>query len=425
MSDIRAFHEAVLRCRTENWHKLKLLVYCSVYPPDPAAVGQYMADVAGDAARRGHRVRVITADRGYNDPSVRFPKSEMRQAVEVVRLRWSSFGKKDFFSRALGQIFYMVQGLIKGMLGFRPDVVLVSTIPPIGIFAAWLLTKLRRSSLIYWVMDINPDEAIAMGLVRPYSVPARLMESINRVVLRSARAVITLDSHMARRLESKIRQKQRILVIPPWPHEEILRISESQGQVFRKKHGLEGRFVVMYSGNLSWVHPLDSILHAASLLVHREDIVFLFIGGGNEKWKVQQAIQNGAPNIRSLPYQNFENLGGSLSAANVHVVVMGEAMVGIVHPCKIYGAMAVKRPLLAIAPDRSYISEIMDGRNIGFRLHNGDVNGVVQAIMALADMDERERVSMGEKAGVLVRTQWNQVKLRKKFVDLIEKSALP
>ena len=90
------------------------------------------------------------------------------------------------------------------MAGFHPDIVFVSTIPPLGIVAAWLLAKLRKSSLVYWVMDINPDEAIAMGLVRPRSLSAKLMECMNREVLKSAKAVITLDSYMERRIKLKL-----------------------------------------------------------------------------------------------------------------------------------------------------------------------------------------------------------------------------
>jgi len=404
--------------------KLNVLFLSAVYPPDPAAVGQYMADVADETAHRGHRVKVITANRGYDDPSLRLPTYELRHGVEVYRLSWSSLGKKSLLSRVLGQCSFTFQGLVKAMLGLHPDVVLVSTIPPFGIAAALLLAKIRKSALVFWVMDINPDEAIAMGMVHPRSLSARLMEYMNRLVLRAAKAVITLDSYMALRLHSKICMDHRLFIVSPWPLEETITKTKGIGLKFQREHGLDGKFIVMYSGNHSWVHPLDTLLEAAKKLIYRSDILFVFIGEGVEKKKVELCIKSGMRNIRSLPYQKLDHLGASLSAADVHVVVMGEAMVGIVHPSKIYGAMAVERPILAIAPDRSFISEIVDGRGIGFRLHHGDVNGVVNAIVKLADMEIGERIKMGEKARALVRTFWNQAILRKKVVDLLEQSAL-
>jgi len=402
---------------------MKVLIFSSVYPPDPAAVGQYIADVATAASARGHCVRVITANRGYDDPSILFPSYEELRGVEVTRLGWCSFGKKRYISRIFGQVNYILQGLAKGLLGVRPDAVLVSTVPPLGILAAFITSRLRRSPLIYWVMDINPDEAIAMSLVRPESISARLMALLNRLVLMSTKTVITLDSRMARNLESKAKLCQPVKIIPPWPHEDILRKSNAGGRTFRKEHGLENKFIVMYSGNHSWVHPLDTILEAAKSLAYRTEIVFLFVGGGVEKKKVEKALRNGAPNIFSLPYQTLDNLGESLAAADVHLVIMGDAMVGIVHPCKIYGAMAVGRPILAIAPDNSHISDITDNQTIGFRFCQGDVHGVVQGILTLADMEEKERDRLGENAFRMVKEKYNQTKLRNQFIAMLELAA--
>ena len=53
--------------------KPTLLVLSQVYVPDPASVGQHMADAAQSMAARGYRVRVLTAGRGYDDPSVKYP----------------------------------------------------------------------------------------------------------------------------------------------------------------------------------------------------------------------------------------------------------------------------------------------------------------------------------------------------------------
>src|SRR5205807_812373 len=75
--------------------------------------------------------------------------------------------------------------------------------------------------------------------------------------------------------------------------------------------------------------------------------------------------QSPAPNsnllssIRCLPYQPLSELAASLSAADLHVVVMGEPFVGIVHPCKIYNILNVGAPVLYIGPSPSHITEMM------------------------------------------------------------------
>src|SRR5208283_578637 len=65
-------------------------------------------------------------------------------------------------------------------------------------------------------------------------------------------------------------------------------------------------------------------------------------------------------NVLCLPYQPLNQLSASLSAADAHMVVMGEAMLGLVHPCKIYNILAVGAPVLYIGPRPSHVTEILD-----------------------------------------------------------------
>ena len=79
-----------------------LLILSQVYVPDPASVGQHMHDVAAEMARRGFRVIVYTSERGYDDPSVSYPRHEMRDGVEIRRIPLASFGKKTVAHRIAG-----------------------------------------------------------------------------------------------------------------------------------------------------------------------------------------------------------------------------------------------------------------------------------------------------------------------------------
>ena len=76
-----------------------LLFLTQVFPPDPASVGQHMADAAREMASRGYRVVVLTARRGYEDPSARYPARERLDGVEVVRVPLASFGKASSASK--------------------------------------------------------------------------------------------------------------------------------------------------------------------------------------------------------------------------------------------------------------------------------------------------------------------------------------
>jgi len=81
-----------------------LLVISQVFVPDPASVGQHMADVAIEMARRGHRVKVYAANRGYENPSLKYEARETIDGVNIRRLPLSSFGKQRILTRLIGTI---------------------------------------------------------------------------------------------------------------------------------------------------------------------------------------------------------------------------------------------------------------------------------------------------------------------------------
>ena len=140
----------------------------------------------------------------------------------------------------------------------------------------------------------------------------------------------------------------------------------------------------MYAGNHSPCHPLDTLLGAALRLKAREEIIFCFVGGGSEQTKVREFSQtNQLQNILCLPYQPLRELSAVLSAADLHVVVMGDAFAGIVHPSKIYNILAVASPFLYIGPEVSHVTDIvaqLHDRKIAKTAGHGEVELVTKYI---------------------------------------------
>jgi colanic acid biosynthesis glycosyl transferase WcaI len=360
----------------------KLLVISQVYVPDPAAVGQHLADVAEEMAKRDWRVTVLASSRGYDDPTQRYTRREVRNGVEIRRFSLSSFGKRSIAVRLVAQALFLTQSFIWGLFSQRPDMFLVSTSPPFAGFIGAMLSRLRNVPLVWWVMDINPDQMIATGKLRNTSIVAKLYDWMNRVTLRRAAKVITLDEFMAQRLHAKFPIGDKLVVIPPWSHTDPAQADLPRENAFRRRHGLEGKFVVMYAGNHALQHPLDTLLDAARAFEYDPGMVFVFIGGGCGKAQVEHRIAAGSKNLQSLPYQPLEELAETLAAADVHVVSMGSEMVGIVHPCKIYGAILTGRPILFFGPRESHIGQLVVQNSLGWQVAHGELR---DALNALAD----------------------------------------
>jgi colanic acid biosynthesis glycosyl transferase WcaI len=259
-------------------------------------------------------------------------------------------------------------------------------------------------------MDLNPDEAIAAGWLNPKSMLTRLLDRMSRFSLTQSEQIIVLDRFMEARILGKGVPPQKIAVLPPWSHDDDVEFNASGRNQFRATHGLENKFVVMYSGNHSPCHPLDTLLEAAraasgvspavepglpagrsleasaadfSLL---KEIVLCFIGGGSEFAKVKAfAKEHNLSNILCLPYEPLDQLSASLSAADLHVVVMGNPFVGTIHPCKIYNILRVGAPVLYIGPKASHVSEILEKLDAQFwgSCRHGATTSVLEAIQQI------------------------------------------
>ncbi len=397
-----------------------VLVVSQTFVPDPAAVGQQMADAAFELARRGHAVRVYASGRGYEDPSSVYPSRETLFGADVRRFPLASFGKKSLPLRVAGTAVFHLQAFFAALFTPRVAGIFFSTSPPLIGVPLSVAAALRRVPLFFWAMDLNPDQLIALGKLKPAQFTARFLEAANRFILRRCARVVALDRFMADRLAARGIPREKISVNPPWSHEQHLQAEEGTNP-FRVRHGLEGKFVVMYSGNHSPSNPLTTVLDAAVALKDDPQIRFLFVGGGSGKAEVESYIRtHNLRNAMSLPYQPLAELKYSLTAADLHIVSLGDAMVGIIHPCKIYGAMAAAKPVLFLGPRPSHISDLMDIHEFGIQVGHGDVEGAKAAIERFRGMAPQTRTGMGLAGQRALREALGQAYLCGQLCEAVE-----
>lgn len=366
---------------------MRALFLNQVYTPDVAATAGQLADLAEAMAARGDEVRVIASRRGYSEPGQKFAPRSTERGVRIERVWEPRLEKRGFWRRIVRAAAFFAGAGVRALAGPRPDVLVVMTSPPLLPVLGRIVAAVRRRPYAAWLMDLNPDEAIAAGAVREGSLAAKLLARLTRFSLRGAAKVVVLDRFMRERVERYGVPPGRIVILAPWTHDADVRDDEPGRKSFRDRHALEGRIVVMYAGNFSLCHPLDTLLEAARKLKEDPDFLFLFVGGGEGSRQVRAAAESEKlPNVRLLPYQPREGLAASLSAADVHVVVMGNAYVGILHPSKVYNALRVNRPVLYVGPEESPVADVLAAAGPGAvwrSVRHGDVDGVVRAVREL------------------------------------------
>jgi colanic acid biosynthesis glycosyl transferase WcaI len=339
--------------------RLRILLLNQAFHPDHVATAQVLSDFALALAARGHDVTAVSSSRGYDAASLQYPSREEWRGVRIRRIRTLGLGKASKWRRIVDFASFWVSATLILLRLPRFDVTVCLTSPPLISTLGTLAATVKGGAVVPWIMDLNPDEAVAAGWLRAGSLPERIMTRLQNWSFSKAARIIALDRFMADRLKAKGVPPEIIHVDPPWSHDAVVSYDVEAREQFRGQHSLAGKFVVMYSGNHSPCHPLDTILAAADALKSETHIHFLFAGGGSEFQKVESFYKDKSlQNITTLPYQPLNQLSGSLSSADLHLVVMGDPFVGIVHPCKIYNILSLGIPFLFVGPPDSHVGDL-------------------------------------------------------------------
>lgn len=400
---------------------MKVLLINQAFYPDVNATGQYLTDLAEGLAERGHRVTVIAGDRSYEDQAIRYPRRETYKGIEIFRIPCTGFGKRTKCLRMIGAMVFQIRLSLKLIFFPKQNAVVGLTAPPLVACLGLLFCRLKGGKFIYWAMDLNPDEAIAAGWLKERSLAANFLCRLTAWSFAKSDNIVVLDRFMKSRLVEKYHvMQEKIAVIPPWSQSALHSMAPQQS-LFRKIHGFQDKFIIMYSGNHSPCHPLDTLLDAALHYKRNKHVQFCFVGGGLLTRQVTDfKNKHGLDNVIQLPYQPFKDLSDCLSAADLHIVVMGDPYVGIIHPCKIYGILAVGRPFVYIGPRQSPIGELVSHHGMGARVSHGDLHALTQAIDRHIDSGSYGLSSSFQKTIDLKNSHFSQKKLMPELIALIE-----
>jgi glycosyltransferase involved in cell wall biosynthesis len=387
--------------------------------PDVAATAQLLTDVAEDLSAAGAEVTVVTGRRSYSDGRSLGPAQEMYRGVRIRRVQGVALRRNAVWCRYVSYASFWIAAAARCAMLPRHDVVVPLTTPPLLSFLGAVLKRVRGSRLVCWSMDVYPELGILLGAMRDGGAAARLFGGLMGWSLRSADLVIALGDHMAKRIAMKGVRRERIRVLPTWENATRVVPTAPSANPFRAAHGLEDRFVVLYSGNLGAAHDFRTLLGAAETLASRPEIVFLIAGGGPRLAWVQTEVETRRlSNVRFLPYQPRDTLCYSLSAADVHVVTLRADFEGLLVPSKFVGALASGRPLLYVGPRDGEIPDVIRAGACGVVVAPGDAAGLADAIVAL-QRDDVLRDAMGTRARRLFEQTYTREKVAAEFCRML------
>lgn len=278
----------------------------------------------------------------------------------------------------------------KLLFKYRDYKVVYITNPPMSYLCSLLLHN-PYSIIVY---DIYPEALKNIG-IKDGSIFYKLWGRWNMRLFRKAETVFTLSDGMGSEL-SKYIDRSRIKVIYNWSASENIHPVPRDENKFIKDNNLEGKFIVLYSGNIGYTHNVESVIEVAEKLRSHEDIRFLFIGEGKKKEILQNKVREyGITNCIFMTWQSTQVLPFSLASADIGVVTLNDETATVSVPSKTYNLLAVGTPLMCIAPQSSELNRLVSSYGNGKCFDKNNIDGMAGYILRLHE-DNQLRLRMSE-----------------------------
>ncbi|MBG1268814.1 glycosyltransferase family 4 protein [Nostoc sp. WHI] len=382
---------------------MRILIYSYNYYPEPIGIAPLMTELAEGLVKRGHQVRVVTAMPNYPERQIyqeyrgKWYLNEYKNGVQIQRSYVWIRPQPNLLDRVLLDASFVVTSFVPALIGWRPDVIL-STSPSLpSCVPVALLGWLRGCPVILNLQDILPDAAVHVGLLKN-KLLIQLFTLLEKFAYHTANKISVIADGFVDNLRSKGVEADKIVQIPNWVDVNFIRPLPKENNPFRIAHNLNGKFVVLYSGNIALTQGLESVVKAASVLRHIPDIVFVIVGEAQGLQRLQQeCLDCGADNVLLLPFQPRKYLPQMLAAADVGLVVQKKNIVSFNMPSKIQVLLASGRALVASVPDNGTAARAIRQSGGGVIVPPEDPQALAMAILDLYQNPEKVK-TLGYKS---------------------------
>ena len=379
--------------------KPRVLLLTQWFDPEPTFKGLVFAR---ELVRQGFEVEVVTGFPNYPGGKV-YPGYKIRRiqreridGVGVTRLPLYPNHDQSAIKRVLNYTSFAASAMIYGLFMAKWADVMYAYHPPLTVgVAASLIRAVRGIPLVYDIQDMWPDTLRASGMLNNQ----RALAMVGRVcdwVYRHVDQVVVLSPGFKRLLVQRGVPENKIEVIYNWADEMAL--ISPMGAV-PEAFPANGRFNVVYAGNMGKAQALDTVLDAAKILQDRcSRACFVMLGGGVEVNKLtKKAAELCLNNIIFIPPVRMAEVGKVLRVADALMVhLKKDPLFTATIPSKTQAYMTLGKPIImAVEGDAA---DLVKEANCGLTITPENPQDLATAVQKLADTPNNELSSMGSRA---------------------------
>ena len=376
--------------------KKNLLIYAHYYIPDTASTGQILRELAEGMLDKFNITIICVVPSYLGTIEDKYKKQkyyeEKINGVKVLRIRVPEFNKTNKKSRVKNIVSYFIGAMGATFKVGKMDFVFSISQPPIlggllGVWGKWV----KHAKYIYNIQDFNPEQVMAVGYTKSKLITDAMM-CFDKFSCKQSDLVITVGRDLVETVEKRFKGRKvpKTVMINNWIDEkEIYPLTENNERViaFKKKYGLDNKFVIMYSGNIGLYYDLENLIKVVKRFKpgiktpDNREVVFAFVGAGSVLDELESYVKkHHMSNVAFIPYQDKADLIYSLNAGDVHWCVNAKGIKGVSCPSKYYGLAGGGKPVIGVLEAGSEIRCLIEDTQGGLCCEPGEYDKVEENI---------------------------------------------
>jgi len=355
----------------------------------------FQFDLSRALARRGHVVRhfFFADDIGPKGPAQTSVDDPPTLSIEPISIG-VPYSKGDFLRRRNGDVHYG-RVAAKAIAAFRPDVVISGNTPLDAQQQIFRESRKSGAAFIFWMQDFY-SLAIERLLGRRWmgagALAAAYYKWVEGRLLRDSDGIVLISEDFVRPLTTFNAPADRVSIIPNWGALDTIP-QRPKDNPWSRKHGLEDRFVFLYSGTLALKHNPDWLWALASAFRDDPEVVVVLGAAGvsYDALKRREATEP-QPNLMFLPLQPAADLPDLLAAADVTIGLLEHDAGEFSVPSKVLSYLCAGRAILLAAPQANLAARMVTRAEAGLVVSADDEAAfLVEARRLRADKALRDR----------------------------------
>lgn len=326
---------------------------------------------------------------------------------------------KSNFKRIINYTSYLVSSFLKGLVIKKPDVIVATSPPIFAALSGLLVAKIKGSKFVLDVRDIWPESAVQMGSIKhPFIIS--LLEKLELFLYRNSSLITVATPGMVQLVKNKLEDVDIPIEYVPCgvtiPESKAL--SKSIHSPFFEKD--KGKSCVLYAGLHGHAQNLTTLIDAAKILEHRDDIVFYFVGAGPDKDRVTEyAKELDLTNVRFISPVTRETIRQFFVHSTCAIVPLRDLDIfKNVFPSKTFELMSYGVP--SVVGVGGEIEKIIISSGAGQAVSPECASEYAEAIVKFVDQPEYRKL-VSERAIKTAKEQFDYDVVNKRFANLVIK----